>query len=55
MSALGLLAGLLVGAAAAFGVVRLIQRRGDGGFDLGAVSDQWRAQQRGNPDDSSFS
>jgi hypothetical protein len=54
MSALRLVAGLVFAAVAVFGVLRLGQRRGHGRFDLGTVSDRWRAEQRGNPQDPVF-
>jgi hypothetical protein len=52
MSALRLIAGVAFVALAIFGLLRVGQRRG--GVDLGTVSDHWRAQQRGSPDDSSY-
>ncbi|HVH27443.1 MAG TPA: hypothetical protein VM818_11805 [Vicinamibacterales bacterium] len=54
MSALGLLVGVACVALAVFGLLRFSHRRGSGKVDLGTLSDQWRAQQRASPPDSSF-
>jgi hypothetical protein len=54
MSAPGLLIGVVVAALALYGLLRFSHRRGSGRVDLGTVSEQWRAQQRATPPDSSF-
>ena len=53
MSVLRFIAGIAVAAFGVLGLLRLGYRRGQPP-DLGRVSDQWRAEQRGHPQDPVF-